>query len=573
VAGDRLRVAIIGAGPKGLFALERLLHYARVAGSDTALDIDLFEPHPTPGAGPIYDPHQPDYLRMNLAADHLNMWWPDSRAVPACEQMSFDEWRQATGGAPSLEAFPPRALVGRYLADGLGRLQSCAPSGVRLRLRPVAVWAAQKDISRWRILAADDSSDDYEEVLVAVGHRTHSDARLRDWRHAAPLVPAVFPVARMLSSDRVAPGTAVAVRGFALTFLDAALALTEGRGGRFEAADHPYRLEYSPSVDDVGVVLPFSRTGRPMLAKPEPALAAGIAGLDALTQSGCERILALTDPFTLNYDLREIIASTAARSLLAARGIRGGKQARRAESATGHWLTAACAGAPPPAGVSAAAEIERSLEVGAGLRPPELQWALGQTWRGLYPALVARLTGAELPDRSWREFRRLATQMERLAFGPPAINAAKLCALLAAQRVDLTHVAAGEIVTSHRTTSIRSDAGQRVVDTVVDAVLPSPGARDAGSGLLAQLIADGYARVLIERRGLEVADDASCIGAAGTRTPGLAAIGRPTEDSVIGNDTLNRALHPQADRWGRRVAQRLSSRATPAFVRQPRQTV
>jgi uncharacterized NAD(P)/FAD-binding protein YdhS len=571
VPRNSVRVAIIGVGPKGLFALERLLHHAHMADSDTPLDIDLFEPHPTPGAGPIYDPHQPNYLRMNLAADHLNMWWPTSRAVPADEQMSFDEWRQASGDVFSRESFPPRALVGRYLADGLGRLQRCAPSGVRLRLRPVAVWAAQKGISGWRILAADGSSDDYEEVLVAVGHRTHTDARLRDWRHAAPLVPAVFPVTRMLSRDRVAPGATVAVRGFALTFLDAALALTEGRGGSFAAGDHPYRLQYSPSVDDVGVVLPFSRTGRPMLAKPEPALAASVAGLDALTQSGCEQILALTDPFTLNHGMREIIASTAGRGLLAARGIRGGKQARRAESATKHWLTAACAGAPPPAGISAAAEMERSLEVGAGLRPPELQWALGQTWRGLYPALVTRLTGAELPDRSWREFRRLATQMERLAFGPPPINTAKLCALLAAQRVDLTHVAAGEIVTSHQTTSIRSDAGQRAVDTVVDAVLPSPGARDAGSGLLAQLIADGHARLLFERRGLEVADDCSCVGAAGTPTPGMAAIGRPTEDSVIGNDTLNRALHPQVDRWAQRVAQRANPLAAPGRVQQPRQ--
>jgi hypothetical protein len=37
--------------------------------------------------------------------------------------------------------------------------------------------------------------------------------------------------------------------------------------------------------------------------------------------------------------------------------------------------------------------------------------------------------------------------------------------------------------------------------------------------------------------------------------PGLSALGRPTEDSVIVT-TLSRSLHPQADRWARRVVQR-----------------
>jgi hypothetical protein len=37
-------------------------------------------------------------------------------------------------------------------------------------------------------------------------------------------------------------------------------------------------------------------------------------------------------------------------------------------------------------------------------------------------------------------------------------------------------------------------------------------------------------------------------------------IGRATEDSVIGNDTLSRVLHPHADRWALRVGARLACR-------------
>jgi diaminopimelate decarboxylase len=104
-------------------------------------------------------------------------------------------------------------------------------------------------------------------------------------------------------------------------------------------------------------------------------------------------------------------------------------------------------------------------------------------------------------------------------------------------------------------TELRSAHGRHGVEVVVDAVLPGPGA--AGHpGLLAQLVAAGHARIAAGRRGLEVTASGSCLNGTGGLTYGLAAIGRPTEDSVIGNDTLSRTLHPQPDRWARRVIQR-----------------
>jgi uncharacterized NAD(P)/FAD-binding protein YdhS len=636
--GGRLRVAIVGLGPKGLFALERLLHHAHRVGAPAAMDIDLFDPCDRPGAGPVYDPAQPAYLRMNLAADGLTMWPRDSQAVPAARQLSFVAWRaqacasasdercapgtRASQNAPDErfapraqcgesapdERFAPRAEVGRYLAAGLEAMLLASPPGVRITLRRSAVRSVRRTGDGWRIVATDDEAAcDYDEVLVATGHRTGGDRVLAgSWTHAARLIPAVFPVARWLSSERVPAGATVAVRGFALTFIDAALALTEGRGGSFESSDHPYRLRYVPSAQDAALILPFSRTGRPMLAKPEPGLATGIPALEPIAAAAREAILALPAGFAVRDELRAILAATAAQSLLAARGTpRSGERLRSTTTAAAGWLAGACDGHAPPAGLDPRAEIERSLRVGAGLHPPDLQWALGHSWRSVYPALVDRCGGLGMRDCEWPAFRRLAAQMERVAFGPPAINAAKLLALVDARRVDLAHVAGGRITTAGAITSISGhasgpmttadaitsisgdrggrittaaaptpgrgdpggrittaaapttlggDDGEHVVDAVIDAVLPGPGA--SASQLLAQLLAGGHARVRDGRRGIDVAPDASCIGRDGTPTPGLSAIGRPTEDAVIGNDTLDRNLHPHADRWASRVTER-----------------
>ncbi len=577
-ADDRLRVAIVGLGPKGLFALERLLHHLRDGDSRTRLSVDLFEPHPAPGAGPVYDPRQPDYLRMNFAADRLDMWCPRSRAVPAGERMSFVDWRGALD-----ERYPPRAEVGRYLADGLMRMRRHAPQGVSIELRRCAVESVEQRDGAWHVATTAGAMSAYDEVLVTVGHGTSGEGsaagnratrgewRAGDWPHAVALVPAVFPVARWLSPDHVAAGAAVAVRGFALTFIDAALALTEGRGGRFAREDaHPFRLRYTPTDADAGVLLPFSRSGRPMLAKPDPQLAGAVPALATIARCGQMEILALPDGFSLRPRLLEILAANAAAALLAANGHEpAAEPLRRATATARRWLATACAGVAPATELGPSEELEQSLAVGAGLRPPDLPWALGHTWRSIYPALVRRLGGAGMAESEWAAFLRLAAQMERVSFGPPPANAAKLLALISAGRVDLTHVGAATLTTSGAITSLRSARGERRVDAVIDAVLPAPGLCSDDAGVPGRLLADGHVRVRRERRGLEVDADANAIGHDGRRTPGLSVIGRATEDCVVGNDTLSRAMHPHADRWALRVVTRSAREAAGAALAGP----
>lgn len=533
---DRLRVAIVGLGPKGLFALERLLGKAQPG---ARLSVDIFEPHPVPGAGPVYDPSQPDYLRMNFAAEAVDMWWRDGVST---ERPTFVEWRRSRGGGD--EPYPPRAEVGSYLSGGFARLKREAPEGVALRMREIRVDAIGRVASMWRIVDELGDADDFDEVLIATGHVGGGQ---------------VFPVDRWLTRERIAPGDVVAMRGFALTFLDAALALTEGRGGRFEPAPGAGNdLRYLASGEEPRLILPFSRTGRPILPKPDPGLMGERPGLEAIALAGREAIAVLPEDLHLEADLPPILAASAAASLGELDA--GGDESEREAFA---WLATACHGSTPATTDSPAAEIRRSLGIGTGSRAPDVTWALGHTWRTLYPAIVERFGGDGLSESEWPTFRRLAVQMERIAFGPPPINAAKLLALIEAGVVDPGW--------ARETPVGRSGAarlGPHEVDRVVDAVLPEPGALGT-AGPLPRLLADGHARVIPGRRGLEVDGEATCIGADGAPAQGLAAIGRPTEDCVIGNDTLNRELHPQVDRWARRVIGRGMDAPPAANVRAP----
>ncbi|MEO9175820.1 MAG: FAD/NAD(P)-binding protein [Gaiellales bacterium] len=509
-----MRVAIVGFGPKGLFALERLLDHVRTLEPGTRLEVDLFEPHPSPAAGPSYDPTQPPYLRMNIAGDLLDMWWPESRAVPAATRRSFTAWRDAAGERDE-GAYPSRAQVGRYLSAGFEALLEHAPRSVMVRLRASTVDGVSPGGRGWDVTSEGTLAGSYDEVLVATGHV-----------HGSP-----FPLDRWLSLDRVPAGATVAVRGFALTFIDVALALTEGRA----------------ACDAASAIVPFSRTGRPMLAKPSPAVAAAIPGIAAIAEHGSAEILALDGRVDLRRDLLPILARTAGDGAAA-------------------WLSRAASGVPVASDLPPAAELERSLAIGSGNAAPDLSWALGHSWRALYPAIVERLGGSGLETRDWPAFRRLAAELERVAFGPSPANAERLLALIRSGRVDLDLVAGGRLVERDGRLLVCATSGERAVDAVVDAVLPGPGVPAGSDGLVARLVSEGHARILRFRRGIEVDPDGSCIGRDGSRSHGLAAIGRPTEDCVIGNDTLSRTLHPLADRWGRRVAERCrAATAEPAL--------
>jgi diaminopimelate decarboxylase len=72
------------------------------------------------------------------------------------------------------------------------------------------------------------------------------------------------------------------------------------------------------------------------------------------------------------------------------------------------------------------------------------------------------------------------------------------------------------------------------------------------------LVATGMLAGPQGRRGLAIDDDGTCLDPARERWEGLAALGRPTEDVTIGNDTLSRKLHGTTERWAARVAGRLA---------------
>ncbi|MCC3276426.1 FAD/NAD(P)-binding protein [Arthrobacter sp. zg-Y20] len=287
------RVAVIGAGPRGLSVVDRLLSRRRAAGTPGPLTIELIDPF-NPGPGHVWRTGQSRLFLMNTPALFPTVV-PAGDTVrdllPSPAGLSFNQWREmmsagtrAAAGLPAGDRaelaslgpadFPSRALYGRYLEWTYGQLQeTAAADGVELihrRTEALGVTRAADgrlvvEVEGREVLAAD-------AVVLAVGHLpallSAEQARLQDAaeRHGLTYLPPAVPAD--VDFSRLPAGEPVLIRGLGLNFFDVMAAVTIGRGGRFVPTGLPAgrALRYEPSGREPKLVA-ASRRGTPYRAK------------------------------------------------------------------------------------------------------------------------------------------------------------------------------------------------------------------------------------------------------------------------------------------------------------------
>jgi uncharacterized NAD(P)/FAD-binding protein YdhS len=110
-------IAIIGAGPTGMSALESLLSECASARTNIAPHVVLFDPNRNLGSGPNFAPNQSSANVLNIAERLLDLdtrprFNIGSTAIPGFP--SYWNWASVDKSA-RVDNFPPRAKLGAYL--------------------------------------------------------------------------------------------------------------------------------------------------------------------------------------------------------------------------------------------------------------------------------------------------------------------------------------------------------------------------------------------------------------------------------------------------------------------------
>jgi hypothetical protein len=277
-----IRVAIIGAGPRGTSVLERLLAHAAILGTSVPVHIDVIDPYPA-GPGHVWQPGQSRLYLMNTQSFYPTVI-PEDRRLPApLAGTTFDQWRarQRRDPSPSLTPeeldelaalesrdFPSRALYGRYLRCTVEELLERLPDSVTVVFHETEAVSVRRTGGAFDVGLGNGGSLPADSVVLALGHipsrlnleqrKLQSSAGQLGLRYFPPAVPAD------VDWSAIPAGEPVLVRGMGLNFFDAMGQLTEGRGGKF--IDAGAGLEYQRSGQEP-LIIAASRRGTPYRAK------------------------------------------------------------------------------------------------------------------------------------------------------------------------------------------------------------------------------------------------------------------------------------------------------------------
>ena len=540
------RVAIIGVGPRGLAAAERLAHHA--AQTDIAIALTCIDTTAQFGAGPNYDPGQPDLNRLNIALRSIDIPCPRYKgALP----LSFEQWLEHHVGVTDPEYYPARAELGNYLHQRWQMLAKTSPDPLSIKTVNTRVKEIVATKGAWELVCDPIALGPFDTVLLTLGHQTTTDAQIEKWRtHAtasgAVLMPA-YPSAAIVENAHGWKDTTVAIRGLGLSTIDVVRLLTLGQGGRFQTG--PNGLIYQPSGNEPHAIVPFSRDGIP--PAPKPASAELDAGYDLGEQAEahfvdavsnivansldhpleriCDTVLDLSSPVCARFELpREAVATWLAVE-------RAPNAHHRADRRAVRKI------------------IAHHLAMAEGKTAPSPGYLVGQIWRKLQTALRRAFNPLTAHPTIAEEIVRFDEGMKRFSYGPPPRAMHEILALIDAGLLDLRAVNDPDIVAVENGWRLSTDVTDRVVTVMIDAVLPPPDLEATSTPLIAGLRAAGLVSPAGAKLGTLARPDGTVVDTAGRDVGGLTVLGRLATGSVIATDSVHDCFGAASDRWARGV--------------------
>ena len=283
-----MKIVLVGAGPRNLTLLERLMAYAKE--TTKPVDITLYDSFPI--GGRVWNPDQSPLFLMNTVTRQLTLF-PDpsipNHAATATYGPNFYEWaitygkvyvqrRHFVNGEHFLDEiarinpnrFTSRALFGVYSQWFYERLGTQIPGNVMLSYERKQVLDITPQDDQYEIVLDDGTNFMADKVVMSTGmvdnqlseeQQAFTDAA--DAHENMLYIGPTHPAEANL--DDIPARQKVVLRGLGLSFFDYLAKLTIGRGGRF-ARDNNGVLYYLPSGKEPHIIA-GSRRGLPLHAR------------------------------------------------------------------------------------------------------------------------------------------------------------------------------------------------------------------------------------------------------------------------------------------------------------------
>jgi uncharacterized NAD(P)/FAD-binding protein YdhS len=238
-------VVIIGAGPRGTYALRRLSMQLAQTPPEHPVVIHVVEKSGKFGGGGVHDIDQPEYLLLNTISSQITAIGDDDEIGRATEsRKTLHGFLEEKGIPVGANGYPARSHHAQYLASIFDWTKNTLPDGVALKQYPVAAVDVDPTNGQ-RVILENGESIEADEILLVTGHsklHVHPGSREAQWMLFAEecrqkgknisYVHDVYPIPE--KTQHIRRGESVYVIGMGLTAIDIVRAFSIGRGAAFQ---------------------------------------------------------------------------------------------------------------------------------------------------------------------------------------------------------------------------------------------------------------------------------------------------------------------------------------------------
>ncbi|AZQ58707.1 hypothetical protein EJ994_07790 [Maribacter sp. MJ134] len=573
------KIAIIGIGPRGLYALEQFLNACSKEQKLKTFQLLLFNYSQYPGAGEVWNPEQPHTNWMNISERALRnlpgrtACELDNLKIPAFP--SYREWsaKKATNATPeAMDTFPPRAKMGNYLHQRFQSIIDILVTNKTAVFNKAKIQTLVNENNGFLISDVEKKIYSADEVLLTIGHQPiETSEQLQNWMahtvqtKKALLFKKAYPVSKITDTEEIHNNSIIGLRGFGLATIDVIRALTIGKGGQFKLINERTREVEFITTDMVPrKLVPFSLDGLPLAAKPisskvDEKFEPTASEIKSFGKEISKALSAETKTTDITF-LTVAIARIASRVYEDILKEHGNAKTNREEigDSIKSWLH------NPKfehslifsKTKSVSETISAFIAMATGTRVPSLDYCVGQVWRHCQPTLYKVFSHAQLKDEVIADIIALDERIKRYSYGPPVESMQQLLALQKVGILDLDFINDPYIKLVASGWELQSNNTVISCNVMVNCVLDGPKLLKVKANLVKNLLQDDLIKPLHTALGIDTRTDGR-VRSEENKTIPIAVLGRLSKGSVIGVDAILECFGPRTRDWAKAAVERM----------------
>jgi uncharacterized NAD(P)/FAD-binding protein YdhS len=570
------QLAIIGMGPRGLYALEQLLN--ALSNANKIIGIYVFDATSSPGTGNVWDKSQPDSNWINIT----------ERALVGIERRpkikysnqtiesfpSYHDWCQFSQNSDEPDTFPARNKLGNYLNARYKSIEIALKELETYKFKKAEVKNINLKNEKLEIIT-NKGSWQCDDILLTIGHQstTLSD-QLQKWQwHVAShnsltLFENAYPITQ-LKSIRNNTNINIGIRGFGLAMIDVMRYLTINNFGNFKVINNDtFETIYYKSKSQDLKLIPFSLDGLPLVPKPlNESIDSWYQPTKEELDSFKSEIEAVshqtTETNTIDF-LTHPIATIISRVYLdlKSNGILHDLSSSELEAIILNWLNDDHYNHPliQDSNSSTYQLIQNYIEMALGTIPVSLDYCIGQVWRHCQPTLYKAFSHSNVNNDIIEKVIGLDERSKRYSYGPPIESMQQVLALVDADILTLDFVTDPDIDLTAEGWTLKNSNNKSInCSVMINSVLDAPKLLEVNTPLIKDLLQNDLIQPIHSKLGIETTADGYVITPEAKDDVPIAVLGRLAKGSVIGVDAILECFGPRIEDWAKAYVKRLNA--------------